>query len=44
MKRTIFQLISFRESCYNKTQDHDEDGVDCGGPCRTKCVGNTYSK
>ena len=44
MKKIIFESISFIESCFNKKQDDDEDGIDCGGHCRIKCVGNTNSK
>ena len=27
------------ESCFNETKDNGEEGFDCGGPCRRKCVG-----
>ena len=27
------------ESCFNDEKDNGEEGFDCGGPCRRKCVG-----
>ena len=27
------------ESCFNEMKDNGEEGFDCGGPCRRKCVG-----
>ena len=27
------------ESCFNEEKDNGEEGFDCGGPCRRKCVG-----
>ena len=27
------------ESCFNDKKDNGEEGFDCGGPCRRKCVG-----
>ena len=37
----LISLIDYYdiESCFNDKKDNGEEGFDCGGPCRRKCVG-----
>ena len=42
MNEIILNGFFLLETCFNKKKDNGEEGVDCGGPCRLKCVGMRF--
>jgi hypothetical protein len=36
----VFWFVLTRPTCFDNKQNQDEEGVDCGGPCAKKCLGD----